>query len=109
MLENQIEELILQYLTKLGWFAWKNPTSGYFDKSRGVMRRHTSRFAITGASDIIAIKNGVVIFLEVKTKMGRQTSNQKEFQKRLELRKGNYAIVRSVEDTQNYLEVLCLK
>ena len=51
-----------------------------------------------GICDLIAIKNGVVYFVEVKTKNGRQSEAQKQFETSIVLSGGNYLIARSLDD-----------
>jgi hypothetical protein len=103
MLESHIEETILQYLNYSGWLAWKNISSGNWDAKRKCYRKHKSKFAIPGVSDIIAIKNGRVLFLEVKTKAGRLLDSQIIFKRILQEKGGEYFIVRSVEDTMEII------
>jgi hypothetical protein len=98
--EAQIEDQILQFLNLSGWFAWKNITAGYFDEEKGHYRKHVSRWAITGSSDIIALKDGITLFLEVKTEKGRQSDAQKAFEMRVKEKGNKYHIIRSVEDTK---------
>jgi len=45
-----------------------------------------------GLPDITAIKNGVIIQIEVKTKKGKQSANQKEFQRVWEENGGIYLL-----------------
>ncbi len=105
MLEKDIERLILEYLSIHGWLAWKNPTVGVFDQSRGKFRKPSGKFHMTGVSDIIAVRNGEVWFIEVKTKRGRQTDNQKLFERLIGEKGGNYLLARSVDDVKFLAEV----
>jgi hypothetical protein len=63
--ESDIENTILDYLAliKEGFF-WKNPTSGFFDGKK--MRRHKSKYALNGVSDILGIHKGRFVALEIK-------------------------------------------
>ncbi len=64
--ESQIEAAILDYLNSLkDGFFWKNPSSGFFDGK--VMRKHSSKYAINGASDVIGVFRGRFCAFEVKT------------------------------------------
>ena len=51
-----------------------------------------------GVSDFIIVKDGRVIFLEIKTLKGVQSENQKKFQFDIEEHGGEYLICRSVEE-----------
>lgn len=54
-----------------------------------------------GLSDLVAIKDGRVVHLEIKTTTGRQSEKQKEFQADLEEAGGEYRIVRGIDDVQD--------
>lgn len=102
MTEAQIEESILQWLNSNGFFAWKNNTGGYFDTQKKTFRKHVSKFALNGASDVIALRQGVVYFIEVKTILGVQSNVQKQFERKIKENKGNYLLVRSVDDIKSF-------
>ena len=104
--EKDIERQVLDFLHLNKYFAWKNPTGGYFDANKGVMRRHASRYAIRGTPDIILIIQGKFVGLEVKSKKGLQSEHQKEFESRCRLAGGHYFIIRSVEDLMQALDVV---
>lgn len=101
MTEAQIEESILQLLASMGWFAWKNPSTGYHD-GKG-WRKQASKWAINGVSDVIAIKNGIVLFIEVKTPQNRQSEAQKLFQQNILQQNGHYLVARSPKDILEYI------
>ena len=77
-----------------------------FLKSRSIffMDIQGSRFTTNGVPDIIAVIDGRFIGLEFKTYRGKQSEDQKIFQKRLEAAGGLYFIIRSVADLKNTLE-----
>ncbi|MBA7548816.1 hypothetical protein ES705_41284 [subsurface metagenome] len=55
--------------------------------------------AFKGVPDRIAIKDGRVLFLEIKKPVGwKQSDKQKEFQANIEKEKGEYYLVKSLED-----------
>lgn len=105
-LEKEIEWECLTYLAKEGWWPWKNPTIGVYDAKTGSYRRPSNVFAINGASDIIAIRDGVVIFVEVKTPRGRQSKRQKIFQENITKRGGYYFLVRSKQELKESIDGL---
>ena len=57
-----------------------------------------------GVADLVVmLPGGKVVFVEVKTKTGRQSENQKDFQEKCFDLGFAYHLVRSVEDVQNCL------
>ncbi len=54
--------------------------------------------AYRGISDLIAVKGGRVLFIEMKTATGRQSRHQKVFQADVEASGGEYILCRGVED-----------
>jgi len=105
MLEKQIEKAILNYLTTwCGFFAWKNHTTGIYSKERNQFLKSRNKYALKGVSDIIAITHsGKVLFIEVKSKKGRMSKDQKLFEDKVKEYKGHYVVARSVEDVMDYL------
>ena len=66
--ESTIENAILKFLNfQRGSFFWKNPSSGYFDGK--IMKKHKSKFAITGVADILGIYYGSFVAFEVKSEI----------------------------------------
>lgn len=101
--EAQIEHQILSFLESKRIFAWKNPTSGYFDAKRKIFKKQKSRFAINGVSDIIALHKGQAIFIEVKSKVGKESIDQKRFRENVENSGCIAFVAKSVEDVYRYL------
>ena len=52
----------------------------------------------SGVADLVALLPERVVFLEVKSRKGRQTASQAHFQELCEILGHQYAVVRSVED-----------
>lgn len=96
--ESEIEMAVCHYLHSRGFFFWKNPSAGYFDAKLKRFRRHVNPYVKRGVGDIVVIVGGVFWNLEIKTKSGKQSEFQKEFQKGLEKAGGFYHLIRSVED-----------
>jgi Holliday junction resolvase len=84
--ETDIRRQVRDYLRIKGWFVFHILQGGV-----GVYR---------GITDLIAVKGGRVIFLELKTRTGRQSDYQKQFQADLEAAGGEYVLCRGVEDLQ---------
>jgi Holliday junction resolvase len=66
MTEKQIENQILSFLNKKGFFVFKVQSTGIFDPTKGIYRKSFNPHHIKGVSDIIGIYNGVFIAIEVK-------------------------------------------
>jgi hypothetical protein len=89
--EGEIVALICEYLTARGVFFWRQNNTGKMPGGRyaSVMK---------GVPDIIVVKAGKFIGLEVKTPDGRLSDDQHEFCRRLTLAGGDYHVARSVDD-----------
>ena len=61
---------------------------------------------LVGFSDLIFIHNKEVIFIEVKSDKGKQTDNQKEFQRLVELQGFKYWVVKSASETLDKIKQL---
>ena len=93
---------VLVLLKSLGAFAWRNNNIPVYDCFSSAYRRFSG---VKGVSDIIAVfPHGKVVFIEVKTVHQNQSIEQFEFQKEIENRGGNYVIVRSTQDLNDYLK-----
>lgn len=97
MSEAEIQRTICDYLALKRHFFWRQNSSGSFQNGKFVK---LPPYSMSGLPDIIVIRDGWFIGLEVKTKKGRQSKNQKEFQEKLEEAGGEYYVVRSIEDVQ---------
>lgn len=84
VIQNQIRDL----LRMDGWF---------------VIRHQQGMGCHKGLSDLTAIKDGVTIYIEVKTKTGKQSDWQRQFQKDIENHGGTYILARRIEDVEPYL------
>lgn len=54
--------------------------------------------AYKGITDLIAAKNSRIVFIELKTKTGKQSDYQKQFQSDLEAAGGEYILCRGIDD-----------
>ena len=84
--ETDIRRQVRDYLRIKGWFCFHVLQGGV-----GVYR---------GITDLIAAKDGRVLFIELKTARGRQSQHQKKFQTDLEAAGGEYVLVRGIGDLQ---------
>lgn len=101
MNEAQIQNAICEYLAYRKHFFWRQNNTPVFDATRQVYRK-MPKYALKGVPDIQVITNpcGQAVFLEVKKKGGYQSKEQKEFERNVKERGGEYYVVRSVEDVQ---------
>ena len=83
--ETEIRGNIKEYLQWTGWFV--------FYQLQGLG-------AYKGLSDLVAVKNGRVVFVEVKKPTGNQSEVQIQFQADLEASGGEYVLAKGVEDVE---------
>ena len=101
-LESQIQFDCLVWLNQNGWFAFTIKTQGTYDEKTQNYRKG-SVFAISGVADVYAIKDGVGIWIEMKTERGVQSKAQLAFQKQIELKGGRYLLIRSLKELKEVL------
>lgn len=94
LLEKDIQKQVIDWLRINKWFVVKNNTTGIYVRSRDTYITNPSR----GLADIVAIKEGKVIMIEVKREHGIQSADQKEFQKKWEEHGGKYLLIHSLEE-----------
>lgn len=97
--ETEAQAAILDYLSARGVFAIRQNNQPIYDASRGTFRalpKHTPK----GVADILAVKDGRAIFLEVKSDKGRMSPDQHEFSRRVIIAGADYHVVRSIDDVQ---------
>jgi Holliday junction resolvase len=87
--ENIVKRQVRRYLEIRGWFN--------FPLTAGLG-------CYPGVCDRIAVKNGRVLFIEVKSPAGNQSLLQKRFQACIEASGGIYILARSVEDLARIVE-----
>ena len=81
--ESDIRRQVRDYLRVKGWFV--------FHVLQGLG-------CYLGVTDLIAVKDGRVLFIELKTARGRQSQHQKKFQADLEAAGGEYVLCRGVDE-----------
>jgi len=59
---------------------------------------------VSGVSDMIVVLKDKVLFIEVKTKIGKQSVNQKKFEKTITNLNLDYHIVRSLEEFKTLIK-----
>ena len=63
----------------------------------------TVRFGVPGMADILAFPGSRVLWIECKAKDGRQSFEQKMFQKIVEAAGHGYLLARSIDDVRDWL------
>ena len=86
MKESEIRAQVRDLLRWKGWFVY------YLLQGLG---------CYPGLSDMVAVKNGRVIHIELKPRTGKQSDNQIQFQADIEAAGGEYRVVRCIEDVSD--------
>ncbi len=102
--ESDIVAAICDYLSLRNHMFWRQNTSPTVNKSNdGWSFRKMPRYARKGVPDIILIRpGGGFVGLEVKTRTGVQSAEQKEFEADCDRMGAEYFIVRSVDEVQDF-------
>ena len=103
MTEKDIENQILNFLNKLGIFAWKNQSVGIYDPVKKIYRKPNNRFHLKGVSDIIGTIQGRMLAIEVKTEKGVISPEQRIFIARINEEGGIAFVARSVDQVAREL------
>jgi Holliday junction resolvase len=83
--ETAIRRQVQEYLRWQGWFIYHNLAG---------------LGSYPGLSDLVAIKSGKVVHIEVKTPTGKLSEYQQKFRDDVEAHGGEYLVARKVEDVQ---------
>lgn len=106
MKESEIQSAIIDFLTVLeeqGKLFFQRTNNNTVYDPIGKRFRSLAKGQKKGFPDIVVIKQGKTIGLEVKTEIGRQSKEQKIMQKQFEKQDAEYYVVRCVEDVINAL------
>lgn len=96
-----LQAQVLVRLSAAGYFAWPHPSGTY--TIPGTSRRIV--VGRKGQADIIACRppDGHLVGIEIKTGTGRQSADQRRWQRALEAAGGTYLVVRHLEDLDHLL------
>ena len=97
VLEKEIQLAICDYLSYRGHFFWRQNTMPVFSEGKF---RSMPKYSKNGVPDIILIKDGIFIGLEVKRPSGRLSEQQIAFQEEVTKAGGKYYVVTSIDDVQ---------
>ena len=92
--ETAIKKQIKDWLSLNNWFHFQYPA--------GVM-------GYKGAPDRIAIKKGIVLFIEVKAEKGKQSEDQIKFENNITEHGGYYVLVRNYKDLEKYINTFLFR
>lgn len=101
--ENEILNVVGEYLTlrKHFFFRVNNAPTFQADGHGGGFFRKQSKFSLNGVPDFILVdETGHFIGLELKRKSGKQSPEQKEFERRCKEKGAEYRVIRSIDDLQ---------
>lgn len=96
-LEKEVKKEVFEYLQLKGHFWWASNNVGIFDPRKGIHRLPGIGF-VPGIPDCNLLKDGVYYAIELKATKGRQSDNQKSFQRKVEAAGGVYLLVRGIDD-----------
>lgn len=97
--EQQIKNAILDYLALLkGCVYWVTDSVGIWDPVKKIYRKRNSKHHRPGVSDIIACYRGSLVAIEVKSRRGRLTDEQRLFLNQVAAAGGISIVARSVDD-----------
>lgn len=91
---NQLQGDIIDYVKRLGGYAFRVNTMGTYSEALG---KYIKNGGTKGTSDIIICFDGLLIACEVKRGKDRQRPEQIKFQQMIEQAKGRYIIASDIE------------
>ena len=102
--EAKIQQQIIQYYRKYNYgkgiiFSVPNERTGGYVAMKPLLLTGL----MSGVSDVIVVEQSRVLFVEVKTTIGRQSEKQKKFESQVTALGYKYHLVRSLEDFKNIL------
>ena len=100
MRESDIQKGILDYLKWVGIYAWRQNTTGVYNKKRDAYYFH----GMAGVSDIIGIlPNGRFLAIEVKREGKKPTDAQQEFMDNITKHGGLAFVAHDIETVEKRL------
>jgi hypothetical protein len=97
--EGEALRAICDYLALKRVFFWRQNTAPTYDPIRKTFRS-MPKYAMKGVPDLIAIKDGKFIGIEVKAAKGKMSPEQAEFGRLCVKNGGEYFVARSIDDVQ---------
>lgn len=91
--ESRILRAVRAHLETDGWY---------------VLRQQQGLGCVKGTADLVVLKAGRVLWLEIKTATGSQSDYQRDFERTIAAHGGEYRVVRSVDDVADLTDCLPL-
>lgn len=96
---NDLNQAIIKYLNLNGFYVWRNNTVGIYDPIKKVFRANNTH---KGVGDVVGLTpNGRHIEIETKRKDEKQSIEQIEHERQIDLRGGYYFVARNINDIIN--------
>lgn len=95
--EKDVQRAILDYLELRGEFYYRNNTGAFVFPATDHSARRFIRASTKGAPDIVVVRDGKYIGVEVKGTDGRQSEDQMDFARRLIKAGGEYILAHSLD------------
>lgn len=92
--ETDIQRAVCDYLALKKYFFWRQNNNPIYSQGRMFAM---PKYSMHGVPDIILIKDGFFIGLEIKIPKGKQSQHQKEFQKKCKENGAEYYVITSVD------------
>lgn len=98
--ESNLLAAVCDYLSLRKHFFWRSNNSGVATKGTDgrLFFRKMAKHSMRGVPDIILIKDGFFVGLEVKPKGKYQSAEQKEFERACKEAGAEYYVIRSIDD-----------
>lgn len=104
--EASIKRSILTYLWYNRIFCWNNESVGIYDASRGIYRKKNSIFQAKGPPDILGIYRAKPLGIEVKSRKGVLSDDQRTFLEKFRYEGGIAFVARSIDDVKRELSMV---
>src|ERR1017187_3163510 len=104
MKESETQTAIMEWLAWKHIFHYRNNSGAFVFPETATSKRRFFKAGVVGAPDIVCVIAGQYVGIEVKALKGRQSDNQKEFQRQLEAAGGRYLCAYSVDDVIRFIE-----
>ena len=99
---NSLTAQISNYVSSRGGYCMRINVAGFYRQDVGYIRSGST----VGVSDLIAVVNGRLVAIEVKTGKDTQSDQQKAVQAKIEAAKGVYLIARDFEQFRADFEAI---
>lgn len=97
--ENEIQNTVCQYLQLKRYVFWRQNNTAIYDPLTRRFRK-MPEFSRKGVSDVIAVSDSIVYFLEFKRAGCYQSKDQKKFEEDVTKSGGVYSVIRTLEDVK---------